>query len=235
VVWEVLTGSLRREFLGHQACVNGLAVSPDGKRAASASQDLTALVWDLTGLIQAKRRPERVSAERLRDLWESLNGQDAQKAFQAAAALTTCPEQTLDLISGKELPAVPLPDGIDQGRLDRLTTDLDSDRFETREKAEKQLDRLGRHAEPVLSKALKTSSSLEQISRIKKLLEAIKIPVPAEEAVRASRAIEVLEWIVTSEARRLLEKLANGPPGGRLTEEANSAQRRILRESRSHP
>jgi hypothetical protein len=124
---------------------------------------------------------------------------------------------------------------MDQGRLNRLTTDLDSDRFETREKAEKQLDRLGRHAEPVLSKALKTSSSLEQISRIKKLLEAIKIPVPAEEAVRASRAIEVLEWIGTSEARRLLEKLANGPPGGRLTEEANSAQRRILRESRSHP
>src|SRR5262249_14600183 len=114
VVWEVLTGQVRREFIGHRRefvgpadqVINGLAVSADGRKAASVGNDLLAMVWDVTGLLQAKRPPGRLSAERLAELWDALKGQDAQKAAQATVALTASPEQAVEFLT-KKLPAVP--------------------------------------------------------------------------------------------------------------------------------
>ena len=48
-LWDVATGQARRELEGHQAGVFALAVRPDGRALASASQDGTVLVWDLAG------------------------------------------------------------------------------------------------------------------------------------------------------------------------------------------
>jgi WD40 repeat protein len=41
------TGAARRTLEGHASSVNGVAVTPDGKRAVSASGDHTLKVWDL--------------------------------------------------------------------------------------------------------------------------------------------------------------------------------------------
>jgi WD40 repeat protein len=227
VVWEVLSGQVRREFLGHQAAVKGLAVSADGKKAASVSMDLTALVWDVTGRLQAGRPAARPDAERLGHLWGALSSQDAQKAAQAAVALAASPEQAVELLGTKCRPIPPS----DQARLDRLIADLDSEQFETRVAAEQELGRLGRAAEPALRKALKGSSSAEQRRRIEHLLEPFDAAtVPHQEVVDA-RAVEVLEWIGTAEAQRVLNELARGAPGARLTEEAEAARRRLKRES----
>jgi hypothetical protein len=93
---------------------------------------------------------------------------------------------------------------------------------------------LGRAAEPALRQALKAPSSAEQRRRVVQLIETLEAPAPAQE-VSAARAVEVLEWIGTPEAQRLLEELARGAPGSWLTEEAAGARRRLLRESQARP
>jgi WD40 repeat protein len=50
-VWDLETGLALRSLEGHSGTVNGVALTPDGKRAVSASHDHTLKVWDLeTGL-----------------------------------------------------------------------------------------------------------------------------------------------------------------------------------------
>jgi len=46
-VWDLDSGLALRTLEGHSASVNGVAVTPDGKRAVSASEDKTLKVWDL--------------------------------------------------------------------------------------------------------------------------------------------------------------------------------------------
>jgi len=229
VVWEVLTGRVRRELLGHRAAAKALAVSADGRKAASVSMDLTALVWDVTGLLQRKPPAERLSAERLGELWDDLSGSDAQKAARAAATLAASPEQAVAFLA-KKIPAVPR---VDAARLDRLVADLDNEAFETREAAERELRRAGRVAEPALRKALKGTASAELRRRAQRLLEALS--GPQAEEVADSRAVELLEWIGTPPARRILEELGRGAPGAWLTEEAAGALQRLSRATAARP
>jgi WD40 repeat protein len=45
--WRLIRGRALRTLEGHSGGVNGVAVTPDGKRAVSASDDETVKVWDL--------------------------------------------------------------------------------------------------------------------------------------------------------------------------------------------
>jgi hypothetical protein len=102
-----------------------------------------------------------------------------------------------------------------------------------RKRAADNLKKMGRLAGPALRKALESSPSAEQRRRIEQLLEALDV-FQAQDTI-ASRAVEVLEWVGTLEARRLLEEFAGGAPGAYLTEEAAGACRRLRRESGPSP
>jgi hypothetical protein len=52
---------------------------------------------------------------------------------------------------------------------------------------------------------------------------------PSGEWLRALRAIELLEYFATPEARASLEGLAEGAPEARLTQEAKAALERLER------
>jgi DNA-directed RNA polymerase specialized sigma24 family protein len=120
---------------------------------------------------------------------------------------------------------------VDDRQVARWLTDLDSDEFAVREKAVKELEKLGEVAEPALRKALSGEPSAEVRRQAERLLERLQ-GVAALQMLRGLRSVEVLEGIGTDEARRLLEKLAEEVPSPRLVREAKSALDRLDKRPR---
>jgi hypothetical protein len=124
---------------------------------------------------------------------------------------------------------------VDTKRIDRLIADLDSERFEVREQATRELEALGDRAAPALQKALAGGPSPEARRRLTALLDRLDEPVPPAETIREVRVVEALEWIGNAETRRLLDRLAAGPPETRLAREARAAAARLARPAAGAP
>ena len=106
---------------------------------------------------------------------------------------------------------------------------LDGDTFEGREKASQALEALGDRASGELHEALKHKPSLEAHRRLQALLARPRPSVAEPESLWALRGVAVLEDIGTPQARKVLETLAAGAAGARLTREAKAALRRLAR------
>jgi hypothetical protein len=124
---------------------------------------------------------------------------------------------------------------VDPKRLQRLVADLDDDQFRVREQATKELAALGEQAGPALRRALADSSSPEASRRLSALLDRLEGGSLSAETIRQIRAVEALESIASSEARRLLEKLAAAPGETRLAAEAKAAAGRLAKRSAVAP
>jgi WD40 repeat protein len=224
-LWEMASGQVCRHWEGSCGMVYALAFSPDGRRLASGNTDHTALVWDVTGLAGPDGRLGAVvlSAERLEKLWADLADPDAAVAHTALWTLAASPAAAVPALAVRLKPvAAPEP-----RRLARLLADLDSDSYPVRVRAADDLGELGELAEPALRKALGGALSVEARRRIEQLLERLGGPVQAPEELRALRAVQALEQAGTPEARRLLQTLAEGAAGARLTREAKAALDRL--------
>ena len=46
-IWNTSTQALQRRYAGHEKLVSGIAVSPDGKRLATAAHDGTLKIWEV--------------------------------------------------------------------------------------------------------------------------------------------------------------------------------------------
>jgi hypothetical protein len=215
-LWEAVSGLERRRLKGHPYGVNAVAFAPNGRRLASGSDDGTALVWQVFD----PGRPDPTEAE-LAAWWDDLAGEPA-KAHQAVGALAAAPSMAMFL--AKRLRPVEAPD---EQRLTRLIADLDGERFQDREAATRELERLHELAGPALRKALAAQPSAEARRRIEGLLEAHAKPLGHPESLRAMRAVEMLELAGYPEARRLLGSLAKGAPEARLTQEAKASLERL--------
>jgi WD40 repeat protein len=158
-------------------------------------------------------------------LWSDLADADAVKAYRSVWALTKTPKETTAYV-GERLKPTAAPDA---QKVERLVTDLNSDRFAVRDKANQELARLGGLVEPALRKALEANPSLETRQRIEKLLRGLLGPITLPERLRAVRAVETLELIGTGEAKALLAQYAAGAPRARLTQDATEALARLER------
>jgi Tol biopolymer transport system component len=226
-LWEVRTGRLVHEVEGHSGWVWGLALAPDEKSLASCSVDTKLLYWDLAGLGRPTGKKVQLSARQLDSHFAELASSDAGTAYRAVCALAGDPDNSLPMLK-KRLSSrrVKAPTPAD---LSRMVRDLDSDDWPTREKASADLGKSGVRALPLLKKTLVNPPSLEVRRRIERLLRRIDpTEMPAEELV-AMRGVQTLEYIGTPAARKLLEQLARGSGGVRLTEEASEAIRRMER------
>ena len=120
---------------------------------------------------------------------------------------------------------------MNEKRLARLIADLDSDAFATRQNAMTELEKLSERALPAYRKALEGKPSLESRRRLDDLQDKAQRAWwgVSGERLRSLRAVEALELAGTPEARQVLETLAAGAEGARLTEEAKAARERLAR------
>ena len=109
-------------------------------------------------------------------------------------------------------------------------TDLESDQFAVRQKATVELEKSGEQAEAALRKKLADKPAAEVRQRIEQLLSKIEQEQLPPESIRAVRAVEVLEYIGSPEAKAVLETLAGGAEGARLTKEAKASLARLNRQ-----
>ena len=124
----------------------------------------------------------------------------------------------------KQLPPVPAA-----AELNRLVMDLDSEVFDIREKAARDLSEIGDGAEPALRRALESKPPLELRRRTEVLLKALDEPAAVGKRLYAQRTVAVLEYAGGTEARQLLERLAAGAPQARLTQRARVALARLTK------
>jgi RNA polymerase sigma factor (sigma-70 family) len=227
-LWEVASGGERAVFAdGHRSGIVGLAFSPDGHLLASGSWDRTAVVWDVTGHRTAQRvRPADLTPEKLNALWTDLADTNAAKAYRAEQVLFTVGGRAVQMLKGRLRPAA----GIDAKRVERLVGDLDSDAFEVREKAARELVTLGEGVEPALRKLVASKPSLEVRRRAEEVLRKVD-PGRLPELLRSLRAVEVLEQIGGEQAKQVLAELAKGAAEARLTREAKAALERLNRRA----
>jgi dipeptidyl aminopeptidase/acylaminoacyl peptidase len=219
--WDLAGGRRLRKFAGeHRGEVTAAAAFPAGPQIVSAGDDGAIVVWTAPAASPDPAPPADLRPEAL---WGALAAEDASAAYEAMWALTSIPDQAVPYLRNR----LPVRDTADAGRVARLLKDLDDDRFAVRERAMKDLAEMGDAAEPLLREQLTAGTSPEVRQRVEVLLDAAQHAVGDADAVRALRAVEVLERIATPAARDALVELAAGKSGAKLKSRARSALRRL--------
>jgi WD40 repeat protein len=218
-------GAERLALRGTRGVVGALAFSPDGRLLAGAgTHDTSALVWDVSELAKdTLAAPPRADAAAFKVWWEALKGTDAGAADRAAWALAGIPDKAVPWLKAS-LPPVKEPD---PKPVVKLIADLDDDKYDTRERAYRELAALGEAAEGRLRQALKDKPTVEQRRRIENLLGRLKDKPIDWDRIRGIRAVAVLEQIGTPEAQEVLRTLARGAPEAALTRDAHAALKRL--------
>jgi hypothetical protein len=220
LLWDLLDNREIGRLEGHRATVWTLSFSPDGQ-LASGSDDTTILVWDVEKILAPARRPSPLKDTELRGLCLVLGDSDALKASRAVWRLAMGLDQVIAELR-KHIKPAPLPDD----RITRLVQDLGGSSFDVRERAMKELARLGAKAEDALRAALLNGSDLE----VRRRAEALLKPFADNRlAARERRCLAVIEQVASAEAQKLLRELARGAPGARLTIEAKAILERLNR------
>jgi hypothetical protein len=213
---------------GHRGGVTALAVSGDGK-LLTVSTDGTALVWDLAGLKLPRREAAKLTPAQLETLWDDLASDKAAQAYRALGRAVAAAPQAAALLGERLRQAA----GVDGKRIARLIADLDSDEFDTREKATKELEAIGNRVVPALKKALEGSPSAEVRQRVEGLLKKLDGPGSVGQQLRLSRALEALEVIGSPEAVKALEALVKRGAHDELAQEAKAALERLAKRPAS--
>jgi WD40 repeat protein len=222
-LWEVISGQELLRYSGHWGQVTSVAYSPGGKTIASGSQDGTILIWDATGRHEEKARKEFVGQpEQLERLWEELFG-DAPAAHRAIWRLASLPEQAVPFLAGRLKPIA----RAGPKQIAQLVAELEHNRFQVRQRATADLEALGELAIPSLRAVLAGQPTLEVRRRVSDLLRSLQTPLLPPRRLREARAVAVLEYANTSEARRLLQNLADGAPEALVTQHARAALERL--------
>src|SRR5439155_21291530 len=197
-LWDVVSKREITRLEARQVGNSSITFSPDGRSLACADQHGNALLWDMT----LGARPE-AGVNGLDPLWKDLCGKDSVRACRSGWIFVAMPEKAIAFIRTRLRPAHP----VDERKIAGLFADLDSERFEVRERASRDLENMGSSIEPALRKRLDGSSSTEFRERAKSLLDKLASSNFPPETLDSLRALSVLERIGTAEARKVVKMM----------------------------
>ncbi len=221
-IWEVATGKEVQRLEGYRSRVTALAFSPDGRRLASAFQNDSVLIWDISRTVApvaAKQKP--IAAKQLDKLWADLAAADGARAYAAMSALQEAPQQAVALLARQVRPVTEAEAKRVRGLLQRL----DDKSFRERTTSVKELKALASQYRNLLKKTLQAPGSLEFKRRLEAILREAPRQLPPE-TLRTVRAIQTLERIGSPEACRVLTLLAGGAAEAHATRVAQTALHR---------
>jgi WD40 repeat protein len=215
-LFDSLTGEAIHRMEAHGGEVSSLAFSPNGQQLVSAGGNV-ALVWDVAALL--RKAPVKLTEAKLNELWRDL----ALRPAEAAKPLSA-------LANGGEPAATFLLNQLLKSptarfkNIDRLVADLNSDDFDTRENAARELEAAGDLAEKALKTALAKSPGAEVERRIKKLLD--RLGGPPADWLRTRRGLEALKLIGGRSAQEALKRLSKEASDDWVKQEASAAIQR---------
>jgi WD40 repeat protein len=220
-IWDTLTGEKAGTLAVTPRCA---AFSPDGLHLATGGRDHAIVIWKAPQAPSPNESkfpaaPNRDVPER--DAWWTGLGGEAKDAYKTMEQMIVAPEPAVALLKERVEPVR----SADPETVARLIVQLDSDTFAERAKAQAALEKMGEGAAHLLQKAREGNANLELGRRLEALLR--RCEATSTMGLRHHRAIATLEWIATPNARALLQTLAEGTPGARLTIEAQAALKRM--------
>ena len=229
-LWDLRSGRRVQALNGHDGVVTALALARDGRSLISASMDSTLVVWDVADVLGRRPDPSHApSAAEVSAAWKELAAADAKTAFRAIQTLATAPGQILPLLR-EHLRPVPT---VQAKEIERWIAALDSEHFAERQRAADALASHADQAEAALRRFLANQPNLEARRRAERVLDQLQGAITDPEQLRDLRALEVLEFIGTAEARDLLRTLAGGAPESKTTREAAAGLRRLDRSAKT--
>src|SRR5262249_55870105 len=146
-------------------------------------------------------RDLKLTEKELAALWDDLASAEGGKAYAALRVLRADPARSVPFLQERLKPRAP---GAEEAKVKQWIADLAAAAFATREKATKELGKLGKAAGPALRAALAAGPPLEAKRRLEKLLKPFSDEGITPEEWRDVRAVRVLEQAGTPEAHRLL-------------------------------
>jgi RNA polymerase sigma factor (sigma-70 family) len=233
--WKVWEPAMRRWLLRRQYRVTenpddrgSWAPGQEGITSAGGQLLMTSLalltLMDCSPPVPRRGAPAHAPApEQVPRLRDDLGAEEFTTARSAMRALAGDPGRSVPLLAELLRP----PPAATRERIAGLLADLGSAEFRTRDRADRELRKLGAVAEPAFRRALKAEAPLEFRRRVEGLLKRLEESRLSPGDLRSQRAIEVLACIATPEARRVLEEVAGGEPEARLTQRARAALRRL--------
>src|SRR5262249_15165399 len=115
---------------------------------------------------------------------------------------------------------------LDLKQVEKLLAELDSERFVTRERATRELLRLGELAVVPLQRLLEKPSSVEAQRRAQNVLKKLAEPVLTPDRLRAFEVLELLEQMRSLKAVALLQEIERDALIPQLRREARQASQR---------
>ncbi|MEK6238448.1 MAG: WD40 repeat domain-containing protein [Planctomycetales bacterium] len=224
-LWDLVALQPRRLWRWRDS-TSCMAFSPRGRLLAIGGADGTVRLTALSGE-DSPRSAETKPAE-LAAAWLDLGGEDAGTAYDAMWKFAHAPDASATFIDEKLV--------WDGGRIEGLLLQLEADYFSVRETASEELKVIGRPAESALRRVLKETKSAEAKSRILRLLSNLESSAGNPTAQRRIlRVIELLELLGTSEAEKVLARLAQTAPTKLAQQEAKTSLARVQDQRRKPP
>jgi HEAT repeat protein len=147
---------------------------------------------------------------------------EADRAFASLCDLLATPAQGVALAKNKLQPTAK----IDPKIVEALLHQLGSEQFPVRDKATRELVRIGHGALSELDEAAAGKrGTLEHQRRLTEILDRLRSWPQSAHGVRVHRLIEGLGRIGSPAARQELQRLADGAAGSPQTEAAHAALR----------